>query len=340
LINTRFLLCIAAIFVVNSHLENFYPKPSFAGDGLIGYGVFFFVSGLGLALSSKRKLRPFHEYYWRRFIRIYPTVWLITIPAAVITDLIYEPARMPFFHLKVMDYVYKFIWPTENTFVGPLMICYIILYVLLKLHPPKSLMAAILILMVPFVWIWMSTHSYGRDIYTHPIGWWLWRVAYCQILLFGAWLGFHNPAPESLTKRRFWGDCTGFVFLLVVYVIAKYSFNAGKFSDLYPILFFFVAAFSWLLFRIACNPQLGKIVAALGPGAFLVNLLGACCLEVYFVHVLLISWPWLSALRFPMNILMLWVFLIPLSYLSERIVAWIRSGLRRFSWQLPPSAGV
>jgi peptidoglycan/LPS O-acetylase OafA/YrhL len=52
LVNTRFLLFIAAVFVVNSHLEAFYPNPVLAGDGLIGYSLFFFVAGLGLALSG------------------------------------------------------------------------------------------------------------------------------------------------------------------------------------------------------------------------------------------------------------------------------------------------
>ena len=96
MVNTRFLLFVAAVFVVNSHLESFYPNRSLAGDGLIGYGVFFFVSGLGLALSSRVKVRPFPEYYWRRIVRIYPTLWLMTIPAAIIRDLIYAPARMPY----------------------------------------------------------------------------------------------------------------------------------------------------------------------------------------------------------------------------------------------------
>jgi peptidoglycan/LPS O-acetylase OafA/YrhL len=338
-VNTRFLLCIAAVFVVNSHLESFYPKPAFAGDGLIGYGVFFFVSGLGLALSSRRKMRPFHEFYWRRFIRIYPTVWLITIPTAIIADLYSAPDKMPFFHMKYSDYVFKFIWPTENTFVAPLMICYIILYALLRMRPPKSILITIVFLLMPFGWIWTVVHAYGREIYELPLGAWMWRIAYCQILLFGAWLGFHMPRSKSLTYRRFLSDCIGFVLLLGVFIFLKSQMNSGILIDWYPSLFFFVAGMLWLLFRIACNPQLIKILGALGPISFLIQLLGACCLEVYFVHVLLVSWNWLEALRFPLNILLLWILLIPLSYFAERIVSWIRSGCRQFTWNIPSAAG-
>ena len=325
MINKRFLLCVGAVFVVNSHLEAFYPNRALAGDGLIGYGVFFFVAGLGLALSSRQKMRPFHEYYWRRIARIYPTLWFITIAAAIARDLYYEPARMPFFHLKITDYVFKFIWPTENTFVAPLMVCYIILYILLRLRPPKSILTAILILVAPFGWIWTIEHSYGGEIYTRPLGAWMWHIAYLQVLLLGAWAGFHLPRSESLTKRRFAIDGAVFMLLLGIYIFAKYNFNSGVHRDLYPILFFFLAAMLWLLLRIACNPQLARVLNALGPGALLINLLGACCLELYFVHVLLLPWPWLISLRFPLNILLLWVLLIPLSYLAERIVNWMKT---------------
>jgi peptidoglycan/LPS O-acetylase OafA/YrhL len=340
LVNTRFLLFIAAVFVVNSHLEFFYPNPSMAGDGLIGYGIFFFVSGLGLSLSCKRKLRPFPEYYWRRFIRIYPTLWLITIPADIIKQMISSPGRMAFLHQKPSYYILKFLWPTENTFVGPLMVCYLILYLLLWLRPPKSILVAILILVAPFAWIWALVHPYGRNIYMHPIGTWMWRIAYCQILLLGAWFGYHLPRSTSLTRRRFFVDSIGLIFLLGSYIFAKSRFNSGSFADLYPTLFLFLAGMLWLLLRIACNPQLAGVLALLGPGAVLVDLIGACCLEVYFVHIFLVSWPWLVASRFPLNILLLWILLVPLCYLTERIVSWIRSGCREFSWRIPPARAV
>jgi hypothetical protein len=259
---------------------------------------------------------------------------LIIIPAAIIKDFLYAPGQMPFFHQKFIDYIYKYIWPTENTFVGPLMICYIILYLLLLRRPSQSILAAILILLAPLGGIWFMAYSYGSDMVSHPAGWWLWRIAFLQILLLGAWLGFHLPDSKLLTKRRLFQDSAGFLLVLGAYIFVKYMFNSGHFSYLYPLLFFIVACMLWWLFRIACNPHLAGILMALGPAAFLINLLGACCLEVYFVHDLLISWRWLASLMFPLNILLLWIFLIPLAYLAERIVSWIRSGCRRFSWRL------
>jgi peptidoglycan/LPS O-acetylase OafA/YrhL len=325
------------VFVVNSHLESFYPNPAFAGDGLIGYSLFFFVSGLGLTLSSKKQLRSFRDYYWRRFIRIYPTLWLLTIPPLIIKSIIHAQRPIPFFHQNFVDYLYNYLWPTENTFVGPLMVCYVILYLLLRHRPQKTILIAILALLAPLIGIWLMTHSLGRDMGSHPVGWWLWRIAFLQILLLGAWLSFHLPESKSLTKRRLFLDGAAFLVILCIYIFLKYAFNTGHFSDFYPLLFFIVAGMLWPLFRISCNPHLNEILLPRNPTGVLINLLGTCCLEIYFVQDLLISWHWLSSRTFPFNILLLWILLIPSAYLAERIVSWIRSGFRDFSWKFPSS---
>src|SRR3954463_12010645 len=118
-VNTRFLLAIAAILIVNSHLEAFYPVSYLAGDGLFGYGLFFFIAGIGLGLSAKRELRSFGDYYWRRIARVYPTYWLMRLTFAFVDGDVVE--MTPLSAAKI------FIFPTETTFIGALMVDYALL---------------------------------------------------------------------------------------------------------------------------------------------------------------------------------------------------------------------
>src|SRR5689334_21784329 len=108
-VNTRVLSTLAAILIVNSHMEGYYPIPVLAGDGLFGYGLFFFIAGIGLGLSAKRDLRSFGPYYWRRFARIYPTYWLMRLGYAFVTN--------EWSTLTPWKALIVFVWPTENTFV-------------------------------------------------------------------------------------------------------------------------------------------------------------------------------------------------------------------------------
>src|SRR6266436_2591637 len=77
--NTLLLQAAAAVLIANSHLEGLYPKSWMAADGFIGNSMFFLLSGYGISLSLKSKPQSFPSYYWRRILRIYPTVWIVQV---------------------------------------------------------------------------------------------------------------------------------------------------------------------------------------------------------------------------------------------------------------------
>jgi hypothetical protein len=67
---------IAIIFITNSHLNGYYPVSYFSTAGSLGNSIFFLISTIGLTFSLDKKVINFSSWYKKRFIRIYPTMWL------------------------------------------------------------------------------------------------------------------------------------------------------------------------------------------------------------------------------------------------------------------------
>jgi hypothetical protein len=74
-----FIRFLAACLIINSHFDLLYPWPFLATGGGLGNALFFFASGYGLTASSRRKQRPFPEWYHRRLLRIIPSVLVLML---------------------------------------------------------------------------------------------------------------------------------------------------------------------------------------------------------------------------------------------------------------------
>lgn len=82
-----FLMFVAILMVVNSHLEEMYVGGSklLATGGVLGDALFFFCSGYKLFLG---KMDRFDNWYKRRIVRIYPSVIVFDVLAALILYLL------------------------------------------------------------------------------------------------------------------------------------------------------------------------------------------------------------------------------------------------------------
>ena len=68
------MLCVACGLIVNSHLEQYWPRAMFAVDGLLGNSFFYLLSGFGIGASLFRRPQGFGTFLIRRLVRIYPAV--------------------------------------------------------------------------------------------------------------------------------------------------------------------------------------------------------------------------------------------------------------------------
>lgn len=313
-VNTRVLLAIAAILIVNSHLEAYYPLSFLAGDGLFGYGLFFFIAGLGLGLSAKRDVRSFKDYYWRRFARIYPTFWLMRITFAFVHN--------DFATMGPLDAVKIFLWPTDNTFIGPLMLDYALLYFVLRPQRTEVIRKTLFGMMVPVLGLWVYLAAEMHMMQRMSLNWLFAGLIYFQMMLFGAYLAA-DIGPER--KYRFGWDTVAVSFLFALYVAARLFIQRGTLpAMLYPLLFVLLAAIFYFLLQIACSYELAAILKRVPRLATLVMLIGASTLELYFVHERLVPLTLLQEIVFPLNIVVLWMLLLPLSVLLEKAVSAFR----------------
>ncbi|HRI66842.1 MAG TPA: hypothetical protein PK156_21495 [Polyangium sp.] len=313
-VNTRFLLAIAAVLIVNSHLEAFYPVSFLAGDGLFGYALFFFIAGIGLGLSAKRELRTFRDYYWRRFVRIYPTYWLFRLLFAMLDN---DFARMtPLQGLRI------FVFPTETTFIGPLMVDYAVLYLLLRKGESAVIRRAIYWLMVPVVALWMYLLPHMQLMHSMPLYWLFAGIIEFQMMLFGCYLG-ETVGPTR--KYRFGWDSVAVIFIFGLYLAARIGVQRGVLPPgTYPLLFALLAGLFYFLFQIACSYELDAILKRVPRIGQLITWVGVTTLEMYFVHQRVRVFTWVQAIVFPLNIVALWALSLPIAIAVEKLVTQFR----------------
>lgn len=106
-----FLRAVAAILITNSHYTGVYPLEIFASGGLLGDVLFFALSGFVLANISE----DFINWYKKRLIRIYPSIWIITIAYIALGFYTFED-------WTIISYL---LYPTYYHFIASIVILYI-----------------------------------------------------------------------------------------------------------------------------------------------------------------------------------------------------------------------
>jgi len=143
-----------------------------------------------------------------------------------------------------------------------------------------------------------------------------------QMMLFGSALAL-NVGP--IRKYRFGWDMVATGTLFGLYVTGRIFMQRGTLPGItYPLLFILLAGMFYFLFQMACSYELDAILKYVPRLAKLVALMGAATLELYFVHERLVPLPQLQSIRFPLNIIALWVVLLPLAILLEKLVTAFR----------------
>jgi len=313
-VNTRFLLAIAAALIVNSHLEAFYPVSYLAGDGLFGYGLFFFIAGIGLGISGMKEQRSFRDYFWRRFARVYPTYWLFRLLFAVLDN--------DFAKMTPAKAFIAFIFPTETTFIGPLMVDYAILYFVLRARDPEVIKKAIYAFMLPVLGLWLYKLPEMHRLQQMSLNWLFSGLMQFQMMLFGAYLG---ATVGPTRKFRFGWDSVALMVLFPAYVVMRLGLQRGSVpASFYPVLFALLTAMFYFLFQMAISYELDAILKRVPKLTQLMTWIGVATLELYFVHERFKTANWLQNIVFPLNIVALWVICLPIAVFVEKRVSAFR----------------
>ncbi|MFC1867391.1 acyltransferase family protein [Thermodesulfobacteriota bacterium] len=308
--DTSLLRFMAILLITNSHLDSLYPVPYIGTGGAIGNSLFFMLSGYGLALSGQINDRPFLQWYWRRILRIYPSLILVV----AITDVW---LRKGWQNWAWSDYLINFVWPTPAWFVSALMIFYIVFFIVMKIGRPEAYLMPIIALFIPYFYFYFTTMDLTQYTIEGP-SYFKW-IFYLQVMLFGGYLASYTKKIKgSMIKDSFLlFGCIVLYYGILLFVSRGYGgqFQAVTQLLMFPIMFLFlkVSRSQFIIHNLMSTKYVG---AAISQIAILT-------LEIYLVHGAVYSHPSLQPIRFPANLIIFWIAVISTSFVINRATHFI-----------------
>ncbi len=323
-IETAPLMALAAFLIVNSHLEEFYPKAFLAADGLLGNSLFFFLSGLGLDLSQSRRQRSFLSYYRQRIVRLYPALILCVFVFSVV-------AGNAWSGWSLAPYAKRYLWPTGYTYFKDIVPFYAIFFFVMRLNSANAYAAALFLTVPLYLVLYIpdarqiSNHWHlsmgSRPGYVHD-------VAYFQVMLFG---GLAAKLWKQVTVLQ---RSPRLIYLVTAIVLATYltlkyvmvvQARIAKWYCLLHLLVF--VSCGCLLLALTSSPVV-RLYRSIRPVNWLIDVIAALTLEIYLVHLYLVGYPWLARIRFPFNIMVLAALTLFFAALLSRAVRPVQRLLR------------
>ena len=283
----------AIILIVNSHLDWLWGSKFIAAGGSLGNSLFFIVSGIGLAIGSRRHPRMgFLSWYSRRIRRIYPSAWtvsLIGIMLSVDTFQIQSLRRL----------IIIFLYPTAFWFITAILLLYIPGYFVLRYLTQKMVAATMVaISMIYLVWysrLNLSTFAIEGGSYFRWIFYLL--VFLCGILLVKAESCIlaetsfdlvNHPEESCFRTQNSLVKITLFTISLLIYIASKFAF-AGLIPSLlqfqllvHVATFFLILSFLWMSGLFSALLSL-----VFNPAWSVVLFISSLSLEIYLLDSLL-----------------------------------------------------
>lgn len=287
-----FLMFIAVLLVVNSHLDTMYPEKCrfLATGGIFGDALFFFCSGYKLFLGGMGR---FDNWYKRRVVRIYPSIIVWDILAALLFSL-------PLTVSSVFDG-----WKENGYwFVKCIMLHYLGLYIIRRFLFHYLKMVMFFVCAGALIW-WVIAYSpeFAYMMFSAPKFQWYYMFIFT---LMGAVLG-------CSTQGNF---RSGMVLLLPLSLVGHYGFL--KCVDLFPALtpvrifaLIPMAGVIYGLYIISRTEVVTKIMNMKLAGS-MISLCGGLCLEVYISHLCLVTTAYNHL--FPINIIVFFILTFLLAY--------------------------
>ena len=281
-----FLRAIATLLVLNSHMGVCYKDYSFlATGGAIGDALFFFASGFTLYLG---RMTSFGNWYKRRIMRIFPTVLVVGIIAALV--------------FGNNDSFIDVIACKRYWFLPTIMVCYIPLYFVRRYLKDKQVVYIEFVYWILFSCVFFILYDVNALFYGHDS---LWRkFFYFSIMLFGAIIGKYKE--KFSWKPWMWIALFTCISLFYLFI---FIFRDSSFQIVSSLPLMGCAFFVFLLGE-------SKIVVMIDKTKFggnLIYILGSICLESYLIQSFVISDRYNEL--FPINIVIIIVMVLVSSYL-------------------------
>lgn len=307
---TDFIRFLAIILITNSHIPHLYPHPQLATGGALGNALFFMVSGYGLARSHLRSARPFPSWYGRRVLRIYPSVFIVTVMFEFLLHRRWE-------QWAAGDYLSALVWPTNFWFVGALMLFYPFFYLTLKRLKGPGYLLLMAAFLIPYGYFYVT--ALDLSLYTiEGEGYFKW-IFYFQVMLFGGYLGMRDRFAKAGLRHILLLAC-----LAGMYGVCGFLFLRGQWTAFQAVMHILTVPMLYLVFLIARSPFITERLLNRKPLRWVVTAVAGATLEIYLLQYQVYSSPAITFFGFPLNLIVFSVVLFLLSHGLARFSAYLR----------------
>lgn len=298
---------LAALLITNSHMGILYPEDVrfLATGGAVGNALFFFCSGFTLFKKPMTGVFDFPDWYKRRIVRIYPSVFAVAIIACLFFNT----------HKDIIQIIIGSGW-----FVNCIMLYYIIIYAIGSYCKNSIPFIAVIIAVATSIWFYFIYDIQKISIYKLEDSN-ICILFYFIFMLLGAKIGSlsektYNHIRPLVDTNDIRHLLLMFVYLGVFYFFlflgSKERYFIFQLLSILPLILAIYYIYRACQFKFIINfYNANKVVN------FVVRFVGGLCLEIYLVQQYLFT-DQLNAL-FPLNILIIIASIIVVSYISRTL---------------------
>lgn len=308
---TILVRCLAALFIANSHLTDYYAIPQLAGDGLLGNSLFFLLSGYGLAKGDQHNRRPARDWFSRRLRKIYPSVMIVLAATAIVDFRSLSINRL-------MDVPMQIIWPPQYPFIKQITTFYLIYFLWSRTRFSRWPLALCLCLVPFYAAGWLNDVPEQR---THILHWFF----YFQVMMLGVVVARYRLNERKVRSKVVW---TGFVVSSLAYLGVKFVLSrCGLAVEYVSVLHLLVLPVMYFMLLISAETRVTGWLRRGGPLSQFVAWLAGVTLEVYLVHYPVLENRHILAAPMPLNLILFWILTFALTWLVASLRGWL---LKRF----------
>jgi peptidoglycan/LPS O-acetylase OafA/YrhL len=313
------LMGMAALLILNSHLEPLYARRYFAADGLVGNLIFYFLAGFGVMKSQLLRPDQLGPFYARRIWRIYPSLWIVlTIGVLTGTYLLNRTEPLAWIHAYGLALGYGFI--------TMIMVLYPLVWWLARLsrNHMRHLVRGLGVLWIA-IWLGCLLGGQTKNLSLGELPSSLWWAFFGFATCLGAWAARFLCAPLPLKSFLLQGLILGAVYLALKFEMAlRYLTTPNQMPSaaLGGLVQASALALIWLLVRQieTINDWLRKLRLET-----IFGWVGKYSLQLYLIHPLVLaallqrssSQGWKPILTvFTMSLLLAWLLGQLVSYIK------------------------
>jgi hypothetical protein len=313
--DTTFLRAVAILIVFNSHLDDYYPRAQMATGGAVGNALFFALSSFGLVLSSRKRTLPFPDWCARRFLRLYPAIWMGLLVYWLPLELwgCFGPSQG--FLAVLGNFFYPPWW-----FVQILLVFYPLGYALTKSSRSASVLRWLAGIIVLYLCIYFSCVDLSRwSVETLPF-----KTLSCLLaFVLGAWLALRN---EEILYRGSLDWVLLFATVAGIYG-HKFLMSKGLLPGWQCLQQFLLLPMVYYALKVSRSDLIQHVLMRSRLPAACLTWLSEHTLEIYMVHTALLGPVLALGLLFPLNVVALFALTLVLAGLTGFLAGKLRHSM-------------